>query len=482
MGAVTYFADISGNSHSFKAGLDYQHLTSTNLFGYPGNQYFIDNSFDFVTRAFSPNSRLDFDTPVASTSDGKIWAFYARDKFEIGKHVFMELGLRYEHQNSLDDISRSTVSAGTISPRASISYDIFGTGKSLVVGTYGRFYQFVLQTFSDGFGQNAQQATYNNYVWNGTQYVFQGRVLGSGSSATIPSSLKPTYNDEGTLGYRQQIGNAIGVQVTGIYRKWGNIIDDIPIFDAARNRTVTWGNLSYGRRDFWGFEAVVDKRFSEHWNANGSYAWGKTTSNTDSNTASSLGDYLTSNCRTTTDPTIGTGGVVPCSTAVEGPNRTGQNQLSINNSFKAGGAYVQALGPVNLAAGLGTQVLSGIHYQKQRTLNVLYPGTTTSAGPTTAYLYEAKGAEALPSIYQIDMSLEATFTVWRTVELGTKFEAFNVTNQQKQTLVNNTTWCNDATQAPTSSCAVSRATFGTATSRASYQAPRAYRFTALMRF
>ncbi|MGH9364830.1 MAG: TonB-dependent receptor, partial [Thermoanaerobaculia bacterium] len=399
LGAVTYFADLGGNSHSFKAGVDYQHLVSTNRFGFPGNQLFIDNSFNTVTRAFSPNTRRDYDAPVSSISDGKIWAFYARDKFEIGKHVFMELGLRYEHQSSNDDILRTTVNAGTVSPRASISYDISGTGKSLVVGSYGRFYQFVLQTFSDGFGQNAQQANYNNYVWNGTAFVFEGRVLGSGSAAQIPSSLKPTFVDEGALGYRQQIGNTIGVQVTGIYRKWGNIIDDVPIFDLARNQTVTYTNLSYGARKFYGAELTLDKRFSDHWNANASYAWGKTTSNTDSNTASSLADYLNSNGRTTVDPTVGAGGVVPCSTAVQGPNRTGQPTLSIAHSVKAGAAYVHSLGPVNLALGLGGSVFTGVRYAKARTLNVLYPGTTTNAGPTTTWFYEPRGSRATPTIY-----------------------------------------------------------------------------------
>jgi hypothetical protein len=482
LAAVTYFADLGGNSHSFKGGVDYQHLVSTNLFGFPGNQVFLDQSFNFVTRAFVPDQRRDYVTPVASTSDGKIWAVYARDKFEIGKHVFMEIGFRYEHQNSNDDINRVTVSAGTISPRASISYDIFGTGKSLVVGTYGRFYQFVLQGFSDTFGQNAQQATYDNFVWNGTAYVFSSHVAGSGSAAQIPATLKPTYNDEGTLGYRQQIGNTIGVQVTGIYRNWNNIIEDVPVLDTAGNRTITYANYAPGDRKFWGFEAVVDKRFSDHWNANASYAWGKTTGNNFADSGSALGNYLTSNCRTTTDPTVGTGGVIPCAIVTDGPNVTGQPTLSINSSFKAAAAYAQSVGPVNLALGLGGSVTSGIHYQKQRTVNVLIPGTTTNGGPTQTFLYDARGNEVTPTIYEIDTSLEATFSVWRTVELGLKAEVFNITNVQKAVTVSNTTWCGDTTQAAGSSCAVSRALFGTATARSAFQAPRAYRFTALLRF
>jgi len=497
LGAVTYYTEIGGNSHSFKAGVDYQHLISSSQFGFVNNQVFRDVSFDFKTRTFVPDTRRDYAAPVASTSKGDLIAFYARDKFEMGKHLFLELGLRYEHQKSNDDINRTSVSAGTVSPRLSLSYDIFGTGKSLVVGTYGRFYQFVLQGFSDAFGQFAQQATYDNFVWNGTAYVFSNHVSGSGSSAQIPSSLDPTYTDEGTLGVRQQIGNTIGVSLTGIYRKWSNIIDDVPILSSAGAQTLTYTNYGPAERKFYGFEAVVDKRFSEHWNGNLSYAWGKTTANTVSDTASSLGDYLTSNCRSTltgagvpVDPTIGNGGIIPCSIVDEGPNKTGQPTLSINHSLKFGGAYVHSLGPVNLAAGLGGLVSSGVHYQKQRTVNVLIPGCTITttppnncqAGPQETYFYDARGNETTPSIYQIDASLEATFTIWKTIELGLKGEIFNVTNIQRQVTVNNLNWCDDGTQPANSTCSINRATFGTATARASFQAPRAYRLTALMRF
>jgi hypothetical protein len=488
LGAVTYYTEIGGNSHSFKAGVDYQHLNSTSQFAFPGNQLFLDKTFDYKTRTFVPDQRRDYAPATASTSLGNLYSLYARDKFEFGKHLFFELGLRYEHQKSEDDISRTSVNAGTVSPRLSASYDIFGTGKSLVVGTYGRFYQFVLQSFSDGFGQFAQKATYDNFVWNGTAYVFSNHVAGSGSAAQIPSSIDPTYTDEGTLGFRQQIGNTIGVSLTGIYRKWSNIIDDIPILDNAGNQTITYANYTPGQRKFYGVELVLDKRFSEHWNANASYAWGKTKSNTTSDTASQLGDFLTSNCRTTVDPTVGSNGIIPCATVVDGPNKYGEPTLSINNTLRLSGAYARSVGPVNLAVGLGGLVSSGIHYQKQRTVNVLIPNCvitptrTCNGGPTEVYYYDARGNETTPSIYQVDASLEATFTVWRSIEVGLKGEIFNVTDQQRQVAVNNANWCDDTSSTASAACTAARATFGTGTARASFQAPRAYRLTALMRF
>jgi outer membrane receptor protein involved in Fe transport len=482
LGAVTYYTNLGGNSHNFKGGVDYQHLESSSQFGFVNNQVFRDISFNYQTRQFVPDTRRDYDPPVTSTSKGDIWAVYARDKFEIGKHVFAELGLRYEHQKSEDDITRTTVNAGTVSPRVSVSYDIFANGKTLAVGTYGRFYQFVLQGFSDGFGQNAQQATYNNYVWNGTQYVFQNRVVGAGSSALIPTDLKPTYTDEATLGFRQQIGNTMGVTVTGIWRKWGDIIDDIPIFDNSGNQTTSYVNYGPASHKFYGAEFTFEKRFSEHWNAIASYAYGKTQTNTTSNSASSLGDYLNSNCRTTIDTSVGVNGVLPCSVVVEGSNKYGELPESINHAVRAFGAYVQPLGRVNLAFGLGGIFQTGIHYQKQRSMNVLIPGTTTNSGQAETYFYEPRGAEATTSIYSIDTSLEATFNVYQTIEFGLKGEIFNITDMQRQTNVNNLTWCDNASAAPASSCAIARASFGAATARSAYQAPRNYRLTALVRF
>src|SRR5262249_49848496 len=179
---------------------------------------------------------------------------------------------------------------------------------------------------------------------------------------------------------------------------------------------------------------------------------------------------------------MGSDGVIPCWIVVEGPNKYGEVNYSTTNNIKFGGAYTHSFGPANLALGLGGQLVDGIRFQKQRSLTVLIPGTTTSTSSTETYYYEPRGSEAAPTIYEIDTSLEATFTVWRTVELGVKGEIFNVTNVQHQIAVDQTTWCDDATASATSSCGLARTNFGKATARGSYQTPRTYRLTALVRF
>jgi len=481
--AVSYFADLGGNSHNFKGGIDWQSLTSSALFTFANNQLYIDQSFDHVTRTFVPISRRDYIT-APGTSKGTIWAGYLRDKFEVGDRLFFEVGVRYEHQDGEDDTSRTTVDADTISPRLSGNYDLMGNGRTLLVGTYGRFYQFITQGFSDAFLQTVQQGSYDNYNWDGTQYVFSNRVLASGSSVQPNPDLDPTYVDEATFGIRQQIGNTIGVSVTGIWREWGDLIDDVRSFNTAGQQSVFYTNYGPAEREFWGVELVFDKRFSQNWNTNINYTWSRTEGNHFPATeggATDLGNYLNSDCRTTIDPAIGVGGVIPCLVVSDGDNKFGRAGYDQQHNLKFGGAYVRSFGPVNLAGGLGGQLVSGLPFTKNRSMNVLLPGTTTNAGPTVTYFYEERGSDTLPTIWQVDGSLEATFTVWRSLELGVKGEVFNITDEQDNRAVNLTTWC-DNTVNPVAACTTARNQFGKTTARGSFQPPRSYRLTALLRF
>ena len=65
-------------------------------------------------------------------------------------------------------------------------------------------------------------------------------------------------------------------------------------------------------------------------------------------------------------------------------------------------------------------------------------------------------------------------------QVGVKGEVFNVTDEQEKITVNNTTWCE--AQPGSTACQTARTNYGTATARGSFQAPRNYRLTALVRF
>jgi hypothetical protein len=477
--AGSYFADFGGNSHSFKAGFDWQHLESSNVFAYPGNQYFFDHSFDPATRTFDPFQRFDFDPARASTSQGDIYSVYLRDKFEVGKRLFFEIGARYEKQNGESDTGETTVDAQTIAPRFAGVFDLSGDGKTLVNLTYGRFYQFIVQDFSDDFAQIATQFSggYDVFVWDGTQYVFDSRVEGAGNALQRNTDLDPTHIDEVTFGFQRQLGNTIGLGVRGIYRKWGDLIDDIRRFpDDTSGPAREFVNYGPAKRKYRGIEFTFDKRFSQNWNASLSYTYSKTDGNHFATTSSALGDFLEGNCTTTVDPTIA---LVPCREVQDGRNKDGRASYDRPHNVKFGGAYALPLGPVSLTLGLGAQYISGIDYEKQRALTMRNPRTGASSG-TTTYFYNDRGSDRLDPIYTLDTSLEATVRLW-LVEVGVKGEVFNITDQQEQITVNNVVFCAN-TSSPSAACTTARNNYGTATARGAFQAPRSYRLTTLLRF
>ncbi len=481
--AASYFHPFGQGVHSFKVGYDWQSFKSTNVFGYPNDQLFIDASFNPFNKTFEPLFRRDYDPKTASTSKGKIQGFYARDKFDIANRWFIEAGLRYEAQTGKSDIDRATLDTSALAPRLSVSYDLRGNGKSIILGTAGRYYQFIIQNLSDRFAQIAPQSNYNNFNWdaNTKAYVPAGRITASGNAFQPNTSLKPTYIDEATAGFQQQFGNTVGVGVRGIWRKWHDLIDDIRGFNPDNSTFRQVVNYGPAKREYKGIEFTYEKRFSQHWFAAANYTRSRATGNQFDATFTELGDYIDAQCRTTVDPTIGNNGVIPCSEVQDGANKNGRAPYDRPNDLKASGAYTFNLGPVSLTAGSSAEWISGISYTKQRTVNVLRPGTTTNAGPTTTYFYEPRGSNRLPSFYQVHGSLEGVIRVWRTAEFGFKGEIFNLNNNQAKTNLTNQTWCNNTTN-PSAACTTARNNFGTATARGQFIGPRTYRITSLLRF
>ena len=329
----------------------------------------------------------------------------------------------------------------------------------------------------------ASQSNYNNFNWDPVtkQYVPAGRVTASGNSFAPNTGLKPTYVDEVTAGFEQQFGNTMAVGVRGIWRKWNDLIDDVRGFNPDNSTFRRVVNYGPARRQYRGAEFTFEKRFSRRWFANANYTYSRATGNHFSDTFSSLGDYIDAQCRTRVDPTIGTGGVISCLDAQEGANKFGRASYDRPHDVKAATAYTLPIGPISLTGGLSGEYISGIPYTATRTLSVLTPGTTANAGPTVTYFYDQRGTHRLPSYSSANASLEATFRVYRTAEVGFKGEVFNLTNNQAQTNLSNTTWCANTTN-PSASCTTARKNFGTATARGQFIAPRNFRLTTLLRF
>jgi hypothetical protein len=316
--------------------------------------------------------------------------------------------------------------------------------------------------------------------------VFSNRVEISGDAFTPNLDLKPSHVDESTLGFQRQIGQQMAVGARFIYRKWGNLIDDVQTFnpDETINRQVV--NYDVAKRSYKGIQFTAEKRFSNNWNAGASYTYSKTEGNHFTDPFTTLGDYIDADCRTTVDLTVGNNGVIPCAEVQNGTNKFGRPTYDRPHNFKLQGAYVRPVGPVNLTVGAVTEMLSKFRYQKERTVNVLLPGTLTNQGTTATYYYNERGSDPVDGMeWFVDTALEATWKIAGTNQAGFKAEIFNLTDRQEKLRSNNVVWCGSSAG---EGCQTFIDNFGKATARTSFRGgvagttPRAYRFSLIYRF
>jgi hypothetical protein len=475
-----YYRVIFSQTHDFKIGVDYQSVRSTVDQRFGGNQLFLDKSYDLANASFVPSQRRDYDPPVASSSRGRNTALYALDKFQVGSHLSLNIGVRGEKQTGESDSANQVVDTSTLSPRLSGSYDLRGDGKLLVVGSYGRFYQSVLQQFDDQFAILAPKSNFLLFNWDSTlnSWIGAGHQSLSGGNVGV-NGIRPTHLDEFTAGVERQIGRNVGASIRVIHRDWKDIIDDVTSLSTGGSvLSRIFVNLPGAKRSYNALEAVFNKRFSSGWGTQVSYTYSRSKGNQFGTIASDLGNFATTKCRSAIDATIGVNGVIDCATATS-INRSGYAPYDRPHVLRAYSAYHIPVSVVQLDIAPVLTVQSGDTFQRQATLTVLN-SDGAATGNTVTYYYAPAGTDRLPTIYQLDLGSEATYPI-AGVEVGLKGEIFNLTNTQRQIQASTLGWCNDATST-NNACRAARASYGLGTSRNAFQAPRSYRVTALVRF
>jgi hypothetical protein len=479
--ALSYFTNLGGQSHEFRFGADLQRLRSESLFQFPGGSLFLVESFNPETRQFTPFIRQDFFGAAPSVSTGEDLGVYVRDKFTVGRRVRIDAGLRLEHQTAKSDIGEATVRALSLAPRVSASYALTPDAKTLAVASYGRYLDGVLLQYSDVFAGVPQQTNFDNHVWDPAsgQYVFTGRSEQGPATFHPNLDVTPRRLDEITFGIDQQLSQTFGASLRVIRRDWSNFVDDVRSFDAEGALTRTVVNLPEAARSYRALELMFDRRWAGRWAGSASYTFSRTRGNHFADDFTPLGDHLNANCQQNADAGLGdANGVFPCR-AIQA-NLTGRPPFDRPHLIKFNGAYTQPLGKVDLTAGFVGLLASKTTFSKQRTVNVLLPGTNTPSGETLVYFYEPRGSERVSGLARtVDLSVEGAFRPARAMRVGLRAEVFNMLNTQSQIDVNNTAFC-ASTSSP--ACLAAVETFGTATSRGSFLGPRTYRLSVVVRY
>jgi len=288
--ALTWFAS---DKHEVKFGVDWQEvqwLQDVRRTGfYAGDNFDATSPTGYVGCGFAEGNICFWEdyNPAdliargrgSSDSTNRNTTLYARDRFTVGDHWTLNLGLRGSQQQNTNDVGNKVVDTTTIEPRVSMSYDVKGDGKMLVSLNTGRYYAQLNQQFTNQWlmeewnGWNG----FDDYLYCSATDVFLGNFVPGlafctffGEGYTVPYrsfrpgrqfqlaeqgvippiDLDPYYKDEIILGFEYQFTRNWAFDAKAIYWELGDMIMNTTQRDPS-GQTFQLSTNTKNIRDIW---------------------------------------------------------------------------------------------------------------------------------------------------------------------------------------------------------------------------------------
>jgi len=510
-GAITYFKDGWGGSHNFKVGGEW--LDEVGYIGYL--QRASGNTIVNINASGNPTT-VAFYAPTATNVGGILSGphgellnvnklstsnAFLTDQWTAGRAA-LNIGVRYDHYRSWSpdqqqlaytfptglSIPAQTFPETTygtfnkIAPRVGISYDLFGTGKTVLKANYGLYW------FNPGVGlasdgnvnQSVKSVTYNC----GTCFAGQlppyanatvnTNALGtlSGSSLTgtvsVDPNLKDPYSNQYTFFLEQQISEGVGAHVGFVLLQIRNQFGIMQALRPASAYTVPFNFLDVGpdgrsgtgddqtltfygipnnlisgctattttvtptcayptnqvetnadnRGDYKTFEFAINKRLSHNYSLNFGAGYTK------------MLDYPSTGAPGTPNGPACNGG--PCDYSFYSAKGTGSYNFphgilaSISYRFQAGANYARTLSPTVPAAG---------NAQGFAVCNCSFSASRQGSATNTTVYVSQYNAFRQDNISVLDVRAEKTFSFGVT-KLRAFFDVYNLLNSYAAETIN----------------------------------------------
>lgn len=363
------------------------------------------------------------------------WAGFVMDDWKINEFFSINAGLRVESHHYRDSEGGTILNMDPVFlPRLGVVWDIGGKGNHKLTAFYGHFSD-PMPFGMIHFAGNISGSVRNEQVWlNGDWYTYRVRGSAEFRDAVWTPNTKDSYSREASLTHEIDLGNGLVMATQAYMRQDRNIIEDYDLFTYVEhypndpnwsNLALTYADFGYppegppgfanyflsnligAKRDIWGIDFELSKRFKNGSNLvfQYSYKWAEGNSQSDGN-ADLQGDFISLDPRNPwmLGPTPGT---IPHKIKIYGTWRT-KIGLDIgalfywNNGWKYTESYI---------------FLPGRY-------NIYYNQSITSTN------YVQTGQEQTPAYFQIDLKFNYRLKLSERVFLDFFLDIYNVTGNQ----------------------------------------------------
>ncbi len=396
LNSTYYLSGVVGN-HAIKAGFDADktEFPSINFTtGTPSDPTFCPaglvcgatfqfRNFDAAGNRVPTQQTVTERTGLIDRS-GRSYAAYLQDQWSPIPQLTLNLGLRWDRNEYINNIGKNVINFDKLQPRLSAAYDILGDGKNVVRANYGTFYVDAALTLARLFDTDVASAISRIYTWNATtqKWVFSRQTGGVLSSeALVDGPLKSTYDEQLNIAFERQLFRGASASVTYIYKKTKDIYEDTCIDQV--NCPDFWLSNQPGRdlgitdaltKDYYGYQASFSYNFGRGV-VNASYTYSKSRGSIDSSGGQYAGgdfDYYPYNFQ----------------------NRYGFLGDDARHRVKIFGSY--RIPVIETDLGVNYSYRSGLPYDQTQ---------TDPQGFGTVFV-EPRGSRRTPNLHVFDLSLE----------------------------------------------------------------------------
>ena len=226
--AFTFIRSGWGGSHTFKAGVGWSQNGANPIIAGSGD----NGVFEFLhNRPFDPGNPFTYPS-VFSIRLGEIYFDvtdrrgngYFQDKWQVNRNLTLNLGLRYDYQTMTPETKDA------VAPRIGFAYDPTGSGKTVIRGGAGKFYEYQLIGVLNELAQRAVISPAFQYETDEDEGPLSGR---------LPSDpcLRPNGNNGLAV-----IGPACRAQLVMVRNRVaaGGFVNTEPVVDGDRQLGYLW--------------------------------------------------------------------------------------------------------------------------------------------------------------------------------------------------------------------------------------------------